>query len=88
MFEFHQVEREEVERMLLSLSDDKSPGTDNLDAKLLTVTANQISTPISYICNKCMMYSALQKYSSPPWRFSYFVALQPVIRMYFYLDFM
>ena len=46
MFKFHQVEREEVERILLSLSDDKSPGTDNLDVKLLRVTANQISTPI------------------------------------------
>ncbi|KAK6321486.1 hypothetical protein J4Q44_G00084620 [Coregonus suidteri] len=57
MFEFHQVEREEVERMLLSLLDDKSPGTDNLDAKLLSVTANQISTPISHLfLNKCLMY--------------------------------
>ena len=52
MSEF-QVEREEAERMLLSLSNDKSTGTDNLDAKLLRVKANQISTPIS---QKCLMY--------------------------------
>jgi hypothetical protein len=55
MFEFHQVEREEVERMLLSPSDDKSPGTDNLDAKLLRVTVYHKSTPISHIFNKCLM---------------------------------
>ena len=61
MFEFHQVEREEVERMLLSLSDDKSPGTDNRDIKLLRVTANQISAPISHICNKCLMSGCAQK---------------------------
>jgi hypothetical protein len=56
MFKFHQVEREEVERMLLSLSDDNSPGTDNLHAKLLRVTANQLSTLISKMFNKCLMY--------------------------------
>ena len=57
-FVFHQVERAEVERTLLSLSDDKSPGTDNLDTKLFRVTANQISTPISHIFNKCLMWCA------------------------------
>lgn len=56
MFEFHKVEREEVERMLFSLLDDKSPGTDNLDAKLLRVTANQISTQSLIFLNKCLIY--------------------------------
>jgi hypothetical protein len=49
-----QVEREEVERMLLSLSDE-SPGTDNIDSKLLRATANHISTPMCHIFNRRLM---------------------------------
>lgn len=48
-FEIHHVENEYVERILLSLSDDRSPGTDNLDSKLLRITAKYISTPICHI---------------------------------------
>lgn len=55
-FEIHHVENEYVEKILLSLSDDRSPGTDNLDSKLLRITAKYISTPICHIFNKCLEY--------------------------------
>ncbi|KAK1900116.1 Bile salt-activated lipase [Dissostichus eleginoides] len=54
MFEFHNVTEDDVENMLLHLSDDKSPGIDNLDGKLLKMTAKYISKPLSHIFNKSL----------------------------------
>ena len=61
LFEFHQVESDEVERMLVSLSEDKAPGSDNLDARSLRATASQISTPIANIFNKCLIHGVCPK---------------------------
>ena len=53
-FEFHQVEVEEVERLLCSLPDSKLAGLDNLDSKLLRMTAGIIASPICHILNRCL----------------------------------
>ena len=54
MFGFHQVMEENIEKMLLHLSDDKPPGTDNLDCRLLRIAAKYISKPLCHIFNKCL----------------------------------
>lgn len=36
------------------MSDDKSPGMDNLDVKLLTTAGKYISTPMCHILNMCL----------------------------------
>ena len=41
----------EVERLLLSINNDKPPGIDNLDGKLLRMVADSIATPICHIFN-------------------------------------
>lgn len=52
MFKFHYVEKQYVEKCLLALADDKPPGTDNLDGKLLRIAARYISSPVCHIFNK------------------------------------
>ena len=47
-FEFCKVE---VKKILLSIKNEKPPGIDNLDAKLLRIVADHIATPICYIFN-------------------------------------
>ena len=50
-FDFHCIGKEYVEKLLKSLSEGISPGTDNLDGKLLKIAAEHISTPICHIFN-------------------------------------
>ena len=37
--------------LLLSINNDKPPGSDNLDGKLLRIIADDIATPICHILN-------------------------------------
>ena len=53
-FKFHQVEVSEVERLLCSLTDSKSAGLDNLDSKVLRITAGIIASPICHIINRSL----------------------------------
>ena len=48
-FEFRKVSVEEVKKILLSINNDKPPGSGNLDGKLLRIIANDIATPICQI---------------------------------------
>ena len=41
----------EVEELLLSINNEKTPGIDNLDGKLLRMVADSIATPICHIFN-------------------------------------
>ena len=50
-FEFKQVDVNMVE---LHLSDDTSPGIDNMDGKLLKVAARYLSVRICHIFNRCL----------------------------------
>lgn len=56
-FEFKLVDSEMVEKMLLNLSDDTSPGIDNIDGNLLRVSARCLSVPICHIFNCCLTSS-------------------------------
>ena len=48
-FEFCKVSVGEVENVLLLISNDKPPGIDNLDGKLLKMVADSKATPICHI---------------------------------------
>ena len=48
-FEFRKVSVEEVKKLLLSINNDKPPGSDNLDGKLLRIIADSIAAPICHI---------------------------------------
>ena len=48
-FEFCKVSVGEVEQLLFSINNDKPPGIDNIDGKLLRMVADSISTPICQI---------------------------------------
>ena len=50
-FEFCKVSVGEVEKLLLSINNDKPPGINNLDGKLLRMVADTIATPICHIFN-------------------------------------
>ena len=50
--EFHQISVEEA-----SINNDKPPGSDNLDGKLLRIIADDIATPICHIFNVCLLES-------------------------------
>ena len=56
-FEFSPVEVSMVEKMLLQLSDDTSPGIDNMDGTFLKVVAKELSIPICHIFNRCLASS-------------------------------
>ena len=45
-FEFRKVSVEEVKQLLLSINNDKPPGSDNLNGKLLRIIADDIANPI------------------------------------------
>ena len=49
--EFCKVSVGEVEELLLLINNDKPPGIDNLDGKLLWMVADSIATPICHIFN-------------------------------------
>jgi hypothetical protein len=49
---------EEVIKVLLPINNDKSPGSDNLDGKLLRIIADDISTPVCSIFNLSLLESA------------------------------
>lgn len=53
-FEFHQVEVKEVEKLLCALPDNKLAGVEDLDSKLLRITASCISSPVTHIINRCL----------------------------------
>ena len=53
LFDFHQVETSEIVKILLSCKD-KPSGTDNLDSKLLKMTAHAISPAVGHIINTCL----------------------------------
>lgn len=54
-FEFHQVNVVQVEMLLRSLTVGGSVGTDNLDSRLLKLSAGHISKPICHIFNRCLI---------------------------------
>lgn len=47
-----------VERLLISLPDDTSSGSDNTDSKLLKVAAKFVSLPICHIFNRSLACSS------------------------------
>ena len=56
-FEFHKVSVEEVKKVLLSINNDKSLGSDNLDGKLLRIIADNFATTICHIFNLNLLES-------------------------------
>lgn len=61
-FEFHQVSAVQVGMLLRSLPVGGSAGTDNLDNRLLRLTAAQISKPICHnIFNRCLISGVCPK---------------------------
>ena len=56
-FEFRKVSVEEVKELLLSINNDKPPGSDNLDGKLLRIIADNIATLICHIFNLSLLES-------------------------------
>ena len=54
---FRKVSVEEVKNVLFSINNDKSPGSDNLDGKLLRIIADDIITPICHIFNLRLLES-------------------------------
>jgi hypothetical protein len=62
-FEFCKVSMGEVEALLLSINNDKRPGTDNLDGKLLRMVA-AIATPICHIFNLSSGLEGSQSHST------------------------
>ena len=57
-FEFRvEVSVEEVKKVLLSINNDKPPGSDNLDGTLLRIIADDIATPICHIFNLSLLES-------------------------------
>lgn len=50
-FSFQPVAREEVNRMLLLVKNDKQSGLDNLESKLVLIIADYITAPVSHIFN-------------------------------------
>ena len=50
-FSFCKVSVGEVGKLLLTINNDKPPGIDNLDGKLLRMVADSIATPICHIFN-------------------------------------
>jgi hypothetical protein len=48
---------EEVKKKLLSINNDKPPGSDNLDGKILRIIADDIVTPICHIFNLRLLES-------------------------------
>ena len=54
-FEFRKVGVEEVKKLLLSINNDKSPGSDNRDGKLLRIIADDIA--IYHILNVNLLES-------------------------------
>ena len=54
-FTFDKVNQDSVEKMLLSLPEDTSPGVDNLDGKVFKIAARLLSKPICHIFNRCLL---------------------------------
>ena len=54
-FEFHEINVDEVERLLNSLEDDKPAGIDHLDCKLLKISASYISKSVCHIFNRSLI---------------------------------
>ena len=50
-FLFHKVSMEEEKKSLLSINNDKPPGSDNLDVKLLRMIVDDIVTRICHLFN-------------------------------------
>ena len=57
-FELQNVDAEMVEEMLLHLSDEASPGIDNVDGILLKVVARELCVPVCHIFNTCLTNSS------------------------------
>ena len=53
---FHCIVKEHVKKLLESLSEGISPGTDNLDGKLLKIAAEHIASPICHIFSPAQAY--------------------------------
>jgi hypothetical protein len=56
-FEICKVSVDEVNKLLLSINDDKPPGSDNLDGKLLKIIADDIATPTCQNINLSLLES-------------------------------
>ena len=48
-FEFCKVSVGEVEKCVLTINNDKPPGIDTLDGKVLRMVADSIATPVIYL---------------------------------------
>lgn len=53
-FEFCEVTVEEVKKLIMSIHNEKPPGIDNLDGKLLKIVADHIAIPVSHIFNQSL----------------------------------
>ena len=56
-FEFLKVIVEDVKEYLLSINNNKPPGSDNLDGKLLRMIVDNIAAPICHIFNLSLQES-------------------------------
>lgn len=54
LFQFNQVERETVVKLIMSQADSTSSGIDNLDSRILKLVVNSVATPICHIFNQCL----------------------------------
>jgi hypothetical protein len=63
-FEFRKVCVEEVKKLLLSINNVKTPGSDILDGKLLRIIVDDVATPICQIFN----FSLLESVGTQAWR--------------------
>ena len=52
---------------MLSINNDKPPGSDNLDGKLLRIIADDIATPICHIFNQSLLESVCPHEVKPVW---------------------
>jgi hypothetical protein len=71
-FKFCKVSVEEVNKLLLSINNDKPLGSDNLDGKLLRIIADNIATPICHIFNLGLQESVCPQ----TWREATFILLE------------
>lgn len=55
LFNFNQIDKETVQKLIMLQADSTSSGTDNLDSKILKLVVNSVDTPICHIFNQCLI---------------------------------
>ena len=55
LFNFNQIDKETVRKLIMLQADSTSSGTDNLDSKILKLVVNSVDTPICHIFNQCLI---------------------------------